>query len=203
MGQLLAAFEPLSIITLTTLRHFPLGDHDDDDSVTAIVRSLGSLLSNVTLTDETLPIVPLHTSFRDFLTDRNMSGDFYIDLGEAHCQLAYSCLNQMLHNLKFNICNLETSYLPNDSIPDLQSRINEYIPPALFYACRFWDDHLEHICFEQDLVAKVRLLFEEKFLFWLEVLSLTNTVGLATTALKSLEVWLASGNHNDEVCLTI
>ena len=131
-----------------------------------------------------------------------MSGDFYIDLGEAHRQLAYSCLGQMLHNLKFNICNLETSYLPNDLIFDLHSRINEYISPALFYACCFWDDHLERVCFEQGLVTKVQLLFEEKFLFWLEVLSLTSTVSLATPALRSLEVWLASGNYN-EVCLIV
>ena len=200
MGQLLAAFEPLSIHSLTALRRFSPGDCDDDDSVTTIVQSLGALLSNVTSTDETLPIVPLHTSFRDFLTDAKMSGRFYIDLVSAHHHLAYSCLGLMLHKLKFNICNLETSYLPNNSISDLQSRINTCIPPTLFYACCFWDDHLERVHFEQDLMAKVQLLFEEKFLFWLEVLSLTSTVGLATPALRSLEVWLASGDHN-EVCL--
>ena len=108
----------------------------------------------------------------------------------------------MPHNLKFNICNLETSYLPNDLIFNLQSRINEYISPALFYACCFWDDHLECVSFEQGLVTKVQLLFEEKFLFWLEILSLTGTVGLATPVLRSLEVWLASGDYN-EVCLIV
>ena len=108
----------------------------------------------------------------------------------------------MLHNLKFNICNLETSYLPNDLIFNLQSCINEYIYPALFYACCFWDDHLESVCFEQGLVTKVQLHFEEIFFFWLEVLSLTSTVGLATPAQRSLEVWLASGDHN-EVCLIV
>ena len=202
MGQLLAAFEPLSIVSLTALRQFPLGDDDDDDSVIVIVQNLGSLLSNVTLTDGTLPIVPLHTSFRDFLTDAKMSGDFYIDIDEAHHQLAYSCLSQMLHNLKFNICNLETSYLSNDSIFDLQSRINEHISPALFYACCFWDNHLEHVQFEQDLVNKTQLFFEQNFLFWLEALSLTSTLGLATQALRSLQVWLASGDQ-DEVCLIV
>ena len=198
MGRLLAAFEPLSIDSLTALRCLSC-DRDDDDSVVVIVQDLGALLSNVTSTDRTLPIVPLHTSFRDFLTDAKVSGNFYIDLGEAHHQLAYSCLDQMLHNLKFNICELETSYLPNDSIFDLQSRINKHIPPALFYACRFWDDHLECIHFQQYLLDKVQLFFKEKFLFWLEVLSLTSTLGLATPALRSLELWLASGDHN-KVC---
>jgi hypothetical protein len=79
MGQLLAAIEPLSI------------------------GSLGSLLSHVTSSDQTRPIVPLHTSFRDFLTNKK-SDVFYVDLGDAYQQLAHSCLGLMLDNLKFNIC---------------------------------------------------------------------------------------------------
>ncbi|KAF8812687.1 WD40 repeat-like protein [Phlegmacium glaucopus] len=198
MGQLLAASEPLSIKSLTDLRQYPLGDPDDDDSVIVIFRRLGSLLSNVTLADQTLPIVPLHTSFRDFLTDKKMSGSFYhIDLEDAHRQLAHSCLGLMLHDLQFNICKLESSYLPNSKIPDLDTRINTYIPPALFYACCFWDDHLERVGFEQDLLAKLGSLFEEKFLFWLEVLSLKSSVDHATAALSTLKIWLASGQHHE------
>ncbi|KAF8812683.1 WD40 repeat-like protein [Phlegmacium glaucopus] len=198
MGQLLAASEPLSIKSLTALRQYPLGDPDDDDSVIVIFRRLGSLLSNVTVADQTLPIVPLHTSFRDFLTDKKRSGSFYhIDLGEAHRQLAHSCLGLMLHDLQFNICKLESSYLPNSKIPDLDTRINAYIPPALFYACCFWDDHLERLGFEQDLLVELRSLFEEKFLFWLEVLSLKSSVALATPALSTLKKWLASGQHHE------
>ncbi|KAF8815811.1 WD40 repeat-like protein [Phlegmacium glaucopus] len=198
MGQLLAAFEPLSISSLTALRQYPLDDPDDDDSVVVIVRQLGSLLSNVTLADQTLPIVPLHTSFRDFLTDKKMADSFYhIDLGQAHRQLAHSCLGLMLHDLQFNICKLESSHLPNSKIPDLDTRINAYIPPALFYACCFWDDHLERLGFEQDLLVKLRSLFEEKFLFWLEVLSLKNFVAYATPALSTLQKWLASDQHHE------
>ena len=199
MGQILAAFEPLSINSLTTLRRYLPSDRDVDDSVIAIVRHLGSLLSNVTSTDRNLPIVPLHTSFRDFLTEEKMSGAFYIDLGEAHRQLAHSCLGLMLHDLKFNICKLESSHFPNSKIIDLPSRIKEHISPALFYACRFWNDHLERISFDQVWLGQLRPLFEQKFLFWLEVLSVTSTVDLATAALLSLKAWLASGHHN-EVC---
>ena len=193
MGQLLAAFEPLSIDCLTALRWY-LGDRDDE-SVVAIVRHLGSLLSNVTSSDHTLPIVPLHTSFRDFLTNDKTSGAFYVDIDKAHHQLTHSCLGLMVHDLKFNICNLESSYLPNSKVSDLKSRIDKHIPPALFYACRFWDDHLERVCFEQDLLVKLRLLFEKKFLYWLEILSLTRVVDAATPALLSLKAWLASGDH--------
>lgn len=201
IGQLLVAFEPLSIQSLTSLRHLSGEEYDDDsngeESVLAIIGHLGSLLSNVTSADWTLPIVPLHTSFRDFLTDHKWSGPFFIDIEEAHCQLACSCLGLMLGKLKFNICELPSSYYPNDKIDDLQFRLSKHISPALIYACCFWDDHLGRVRFGRDLFAQVRTLFEENFLFWLEVLSLKNSVDLASPALSSLVVWLASVQQSE------
>jgi len=193
VGQLITAFEPLSIRSLTTLRHHTSNDDDDGDSVVEMLRHLGSLLSSVNSADQNLPIAPLHTSFRDFLTNQEKSGDFCVSLRNAHHQLAHSCLGLLLNDLKFNICDLESSYLANKDVDDLNSRIDKYISPALLYACRFWDDHLEHIDFETDLFGKLRTFFEKKFLFWLEALSLTSDVGLASPAFLALNVWLASG----------
>jgi len=193
VGQLITAFEPLSIRSLTTLRHHTPNEDDDYDSVVEMLRHLGSLLSNVSSVDQNLPIAPLHTSFRDFLISKVKSGDFCVSLRDAHGQLARSCLDLLLNDLKFNICNLESSYLANKDVEDLDSRVNEHIPPALLYACRFWDDHLEHIDFEIDRFIQLRRFFEEKFLFWLEVLSVTSNVGLASPALSALNMSLASG----------
>ena len=201
IGPLLAAFEPLSIDSLATLSQYSVGEEDVEDSVVAIASPLGSLLSNVTSTDRTLPIIPLHTSFRDFLTNQQLSGPFYIDLGEAHHQLAQSSLALMLENLKFNICELPSSYYPNNKIDDLQPRADSHISSALFYACRFWEDHLERVTPRDELLHQVRTLLETNFLFWLEVLSLKNLVALATPALSSLVRWLALGQHS-EVCPT-
>jgi NACHT domain len=190
MGQLLAAIQPFSIESLITLRHYASKDDpDDSELVLGILSYLGSLLSNVTSSDRTQPIVPLHTSFYDFLTNKK-SGVFYVDLDDAHYQLAHSCLGLMLDELKFNICELESSYLANNDVPDIESRISKHIPPALSYSCIFWDKHLEHLAFEHDLFTKLGFLFEEKFLFWLEVLSMKNSVGLALPALSSLLIWL-------------
>ncbi len=108
-------------------------------------------------------------------------------------QLAHSCLGLLLNDLKFNICNLESSYLANKDVKDLNSRVDRYISPALLYACRFWDDHFEHIDFETVLFGKLRTFFEKKFLFWLEALSLTSDLRLALRAISTLNVWLASG----------
>jgi hypothetical protein len=198
MGQLLAAFEPLSIRSLTTLWQFaPVKDCDDDETVFAIVRHLGSVLSNVASSDSSAPIVFLHTSFRDFLTDKDRSGDgFCVDLRSAHRELAHACLGLMLEKLKFNICNLETSYLANEDVPNLASRITENIPASLSYACQLWDDHLERIPFDPGVYTKLESFFNDKFLFWLEVLSLTRVVALASPALASLKTWLSSSQQN-------
>ncbi len=194
MGQLIAAFEPLSIRSLIALRqHASIGDDPDPESVRGMLRRLSSLLSNVNSSDLNLPIVPLHTSFRDFVTNEEKSGDFYVDLRHSHRHLAHSCLGLAHHGLKFNICNLESSYLANSDVQNLKSRIAEHIPPALLYACRFWDDHLEHLAFKTDLFGIIRAFFETKFLFWLEALSLTSNVRLALPALSFLNMWLATG----------
>ena len=191
VGQLIASIEPLSIRSLTTLR-LHVDSDDDADAVVVLLRRLGSLLTNVHSSNENLPIVPLHTSFRDFLITREKSGDFWVDLRDVHHQMAHSCLSMLLAGLKFNICKLETSYLANKDVTDLKARVDEYIPHALLYACRFWDDHLEHIDFETGLFDKLQALFEKKFLFWLEALSLTNYVGLASAACSALDIWLAT-----------
>src|SRR6266478_2979969 len=191
VGPLITSIEPLSIRSLITLRHGSL-DKDHDGAITGLLSRLGSLLSNVNSPDKSLPIIPLHTSFRDFVTNKDKRGDFYVDVRDAHRQLALYCLDLLLNSLKFNICDLETSYLANNDVEDLSTRVDEHIPPALLYACRFWDDHLKHTDFKTDLFEKVEKLVEEKFLFWLEALSLTRNIGLALIAFKTLNMWLVS-----------
>jgi hypothetical protein len=195
VGQLITSIEPLTIRSLIPLRQHASYDEDSDAAVTGILSRLGSLLSNVNSSDKNLPIIPLHTSFRDFLTNKDKSGDFYVGVRDVHHQLVHSCLNLLLDpldGLKFNICKLETSYLANDDIEDLNTRVDEHIPPALLYACRFWDDHLKHTDLKMDLFGKVEAFFKAKFLFWLEALSLTRIIGLAPSAFATLNMWLAS-----------
>ena len=195
VGQLIASIEPLTIHSLISLRQHASYDKEDDTTVTGILSRLGSLLSYVNSSDKNLPIVPLHTSFRDFLTNKDKSGDFYISVHDAHEQLTHSCLNLLvdpLDGVKFNICKLETSYLANDDVEDLNTRMNRFILPALSYACRFWGDHLKHANFKAGLFQKVETLFKEKLLFWLEILSLTRNICLAPSAFATLNMWLAS-----------
>jgi hypothetical protein len=195
VGQLITSIEPLTIHSLIILRQHASYNERSDTAVRGLLHRLGSLLSNVNSSDSSLPIIPLHTSFLDFLVNQDKSGDFYVGVRDAHHGLAHSCLNLLLDpddGLKFNICKLETSYLANDDVEDLNTRVDQHIPPALLYACRFWDDHLRHADFKMDLFGKVETFFNEKFLFWLEALSLTRIIGLAPSVFATLNMWLAS-----------
>lgn len=192
MGRILCVFEPLSIDSLNTIScHAADGVKSSTMyNVAPIVEHLGSLLSNTASTS--IPITPLHTSFRDFLTDSERSGKFHVNLNDAHSQLAYGTLRTMLKLLDFNICKLTTSYSLNREVRDLDQRIKAYIPFALSYSCRFWADHLAHVpMFDNDTFECVLAVLEEKFLFWLEVLSVSGELAIATTALLSLRTWLS------------
>ena len=100
----------------------------------------------------------------------------------------------MLGKLEFNICKLESSYLANKDVKDLDMRIAKHLPPVLSYACRLWNNHLGHLDIEVDLFDKLQTFFKKKFLFWLEALSLMGDMGLASPALSSLRIRLVSGH---------
>ena len=61
----------------------------------------------------------------------------------------------------------------------------------LSYTCLFWDGHIKRVAFNVNLFETVKLLFEKKFLFWLETLSVTSKMAIATSALLAVKVWLA------------
>ena len=162
MGRILVAKEPFS---MTGLRELYYGE-DIVDIVGLVISRLGSLLSGVS--EASVPVQPLHTSFHDFLMDHTRSGPFFVDVSLHHRSLALACLQVMKVGLQFNICNLETSYVHNNDIPDLPERIKEAIPMHLAYACRFWADHL-HVT-SPDTVTVLRrfqAFMHEDLLYWL------------------------------------
>lgn len=120
------------------------------------------------------PIIPLHASFCDYLTDETRSGGKPWSLAgfDPDHHLALCCLRVMHKQLRFNICNFETSHRLNDDYPDLQDRIRKHLTLPLQYASLQWWHHLQRVrtgC--EDVISALRL-FSTKVLFWLEVISL-------------------------------
>jgi hypothetical protein len=95
----------------------------------------------------------------------------------------------MQNKLEFNLCKLPTSHLRNVDMPDIKRKVDIYIPNHLKYSCRFWADHLKGISFSSDISEAVNEFLIEKFLFWLEVLSILGIVRYAPQALSDFILW--------------
>jgi len=191
MGQILGAADPLPIQSLNAMRD-QFSDPKEHYKVEFIVKHMGSLLSGTT--NSLTPVRPLHTTFRDFLTDKSCSGIFFVDTSKVQHDLAFASLRVMKLRLSFNICDLKTSYLPNCNDSGLQERVKKSIPPHLSYACRFWAVHVRKTDFDTVLAKKVRnFLHHEQLLFWLETLSLINALNRAGSTLSLIVPWLKVG----------
>ncbi|OJA13993.1 hypothetical protein AZE42_04602, partial [Rhizopogon vesiculosus] len=163
---------------------------DSDYNVDDVIRPMGSLITGTV--DSQIPIRPLHISFYDFLTDKSRSDKFFIDVSGVENDLAFASLRVMEHELRFNICSLESSYLPNSAVHDLDKRVKDSISTELSYSCRFWGTHVGAASFEQSLVTEIAAFFDdERLLFWIEALGLLRSFGSAARSLICISDWCA------------
>ena len=162
----------------------------DRDEVGLFLESLQSLL---TLSeDPSQPVKPFHKSFPDFITDPSRCTDprFWIPPKDLHLELTLNCLRIMNEGLEQNLLSLP-DYALNSEVKDLQMRIDYRISDGLQYACRSWHNHLARTggnCTE--VISHLRVFLEEKFLAWLEVVSVLGAVRGAVSALDQLILWL-------------
>ena len=118
--------------------------------------------------------------------------EFYIGRreGSESLMVSMACFRLMREGLKFNICDLETSCVRNCDVEGLSERIEVKIAGSLLYSCRFWASHFRDAVTnrgDQDvLMREVKELLDTRLLFWLEVMSLTNEVSAAKTALLTI-----------------
>ena len=153
-----------------------------------------TLLQSLLILDEdsSQPVRPFHKSFPDFITNHSRCTDtrFYISPKKLHFELTVNCLKVMNGGLKQNLLSLP-EYSLNSEVKDLQMRINDHISDALQYACQSWHNHLTET--ESDVtnvIFHLHVFLKEKFLAWLEVVSVLGAVREATVALGQLIAWL-------------
>jgi hypothetical protein len=142
--------------------------------------------------DPSQPVRPFHKSFPDFITSLSRCPDtrFYISPPHLHSELATSCLRVMNEGLEQNLLSLP-NYALNSEVGDLQTRIDGHISLALQYACQSWHHHLiKTIGDVPNIISHLHVFLEEKFLAWLEVVSVLGATGRAVAALEQLVHWL-------------
>ncbi|KAF9650050.1 hypothetical protein BDM02DRAFT_3112640 [Thelephora ganbajun] len=151
--------------------------------------------------DSNQPVKPFHKSFPDFITDPSRCTDarFWISPKSQHLELAMNCLRVMNGELKQNLLSLP-DYALNSEVEDLETRIDDHISDALRYACRSWHSHLtETVGDVADVVCRLRVFLEEKFLEWLEVVSVLGAVRGAIVGLERVVGWLQEVSGNVEL----
>ena len=182
LGAVVLAANPLSPTTIASLLGF------DTDDVFPPLLSVHSLL--VFQEDADFPVRPFHKSFPDFITDpvRCINPRFRVRPPDQHAELLASCLALMNHKLEQNMCKFPDG-VTNSEVDNLKERIDQNIDQALQYACRSWHKHLVDKI-SAEIAPVLHCFLEEKFLFWLEALSVLGVVREAVDALEVAEKWL-------------
>ncbi|KAG8807852.1 hypothetical protein FRC19_006295, partial [Serendipita sp. 401] len=177
---IIVAFQPISINTIRS--YLPNSKYVED-----IVQDLGAVLKDGT---PDRPIKVLHSTFRDFLlsgTERARS--FMINPNTSHTKMAYGCLNALERSLCYNILQLERPEhlgVLNDSISDLERRLQTYTTAAIYYASSFWVHHVEALEVPQSLWSTILQLLQKKLLNWVELASCNGTLASCIDSLSRL-----------------
>ena len=186
LGAVVLAANPLSPSTIAIL----LDLHTMD-----VFLRLSSAHSLLILQGVNDPVQPFHKSFPDFITDptRCTNLRFHVSPANHHSELLIGCLKLMNQRLEKNMCKLPDA-VRNNEVDDLHERTNRYIDHSLRYACELWHKHLfdtypvpAHM---SNITTTLHQFLEEKFLFWLEVLSVLGTISCAVDALEAAGKWL-------------
>jgi len=186
VGTVLLIFNPLSIKSLSELLGL------NTQYIHSTIRSLHSLLLIPESTDD--PIHTFHKSFPDFLMDPDRCEDrrFLVEPTGHHAEIMLGCLRLMGKRLKRNICNLDDHAVLSE-VKDLSSRQKDYIGDALEYACKFWTKHLLEIpsssAHAEEVQKAIDNFFMVNLLDWIEVLVLTENLGVGIYAMDDIERW--------------
>jgi hypothetical protein len=180
VGSVLVAKYPLTSKTLDSLLglgkntlQYPIKLRDGSQIRLTSSASLIGALASILLDDEN-GVRFLHASIRDFFTRSSRRADncFFIDTDKYNRELTIRCFNTM-DALKRDICAINDPTKLNSEVLDLDTRLQEYLPEHVRYACHSWYQHLVNIT-DDDLEtydqAKAFLLTH--LLHWIEVMSL-------------------------------
>ncbi|CCA76038.1 hypothetical protein PIIN_10038, partial [Serendipita indica DSM 11827] len=191
LAILLIAFEPLTVSDLDDLvKHAGIGG-----SAKALMQILGSALKE----DPTTRLIHFrHPTFVEYLRRRriipNVDGltEFNVNASNVHGQLASWCLKCLVSptdGLKFNICQIESSFYLNRQIPDFDTRVSNFISRRLLYASSHWSFHLAETndSWRQQSEQQLQRVIRSPYpLYWMEVLSASGGVIRAISGLRSI-----------------
>ena len=135
-----------------------------------------------------------HSSFPDFMFDVSRSNfeirKMLCNKSTHHAVLAQSCFRIMKSKLKFNICDLPSSFLFDSEVLDLSNRVNANISEVVKYSCRHWAHHVTQATANslQDCISE---FLDIRVLFWIEAMNLLGLSGRCSLNLLSVRTMLS------------
>ncbi|KAJ7711411.1 WD40 repeat-like protein [Mycena olivaceomarginata] len=172
----------------------------EEDEVSEVVQSLHSVLYI-----KACRVYSYHKSFLDFMFDATRFADPKLAMiccppRDMEFRLAASCF-RLMESLRFNICNLPSSFLNDSEVDGLSTDIKSNISSSLVYACRHWAAHLLKIPtgaqdIRQDIIDKMQDWLYGRVLFWMEAMNLLGVVGECYHALVAARRWLGPDQVN-------
>ena len=130
-----------------------------------------------------------HASFPDFIFAQAQSSKIHLshlgnsssytmdmscDAASHHARLAHKCFDIMLKELHFNMCNLPSSFLNDNEVPNLKTCIQEQVSDVLQYACHHWEQHIVKAKFDKHkhIVYKIEEFLKIHVIFLIEIMNL-------------------------------
>ncbi|EUC54376.1 vegetative incompatibility protein HET-E-1, putative, partial [Rhizoctonia solani AG-3 Rhs1AP] len=171
----------------------------DIERVRAALRPLWSVLHVVGASEL---VTTLHASFPDFMFDSARSKAYRCDPDAHHRILAEHCFERIKTTQpQFNICGLESSYLPDNKVPNIEERMVNAISFGLLYACRYWADHVKAGKCALTLAMDLQDFLSTRLLIWMEVLNLNKQMKDGVQCMRLAVEWCSLESHEELVDL--
>ncbi|KAG8781828.1 hypothetical protein FRC12_021476 [Ceratobasidium sp. 428] len=157
------------------------------DLVQHVLRPLWFMLQ---VSDEGV-VTPLHESTSSYILDRRYSDDLSRDTQHYTTQLALSCFDLIKQkHPSYNVCDLESSYLPDEEVSDIKRRVHYSISSDLIHVCRRWGEYLAVAEYSNDLFQALQKFLSTRLLMWMEILNLKRCVLDGVEQLRRVYIWL-------------
>ncbi|KAB5589367.1 Lissencephaly-1 [Ceratobasidium theobromae] len=142
----------------------------------------------------------LHASFPDYMLDASRSIRHGCNAQIHHRKLTGLCFDRIKRNERqFNVCELESSYIFDNQVPDLAERVRKAIPQDLSYVCQYWATHLELGDAWSEGAKPLLEFLSERVLLWMEVLNLKKRIGDAGLSMEKTRRWCTKAGCPSEL----
>jgi hypothetical protein len=185
LAAMTVVYRPVALIELTSVGDILIELLDDDQAMREVISLCGSFL---TIRDSTIYFV--HQSAKDFLPTDTAQQILPTVSGEIHHAILARSLHVLASTLQRDIYSLQA---PGCSIKQVRRPDPDPLD-ALRYACVYWVDHMCDWLSEDptnfqnniDCWGNIQAFLREKYLYWLEALSLCGSMSEGVLSIARL-----------------